>query len=134
MSAEVAVRAAVIAALRGDGALMEQVNALYDGESARAAAPYATVGECLGADWGGKDVEGRELRLTIGLVVADETPGRLAGMMARVDPAIGAADVLDGWRIVTARLLRSRVARNGGAATGWRAVVDYRVRAVREGN
>ncbi|HUD93428.1 tail completion protein gp17 [Sphingobium sp.] len=133
MGAEVAVRAAVIAALRADGALMDQVNALYDGEPGRAAAPYGVVGECLGADWGGKDVEGRELRLTIALVVAEETPGRLAGMMARVDPAIGAAGAQDGWRIVSARLLRSRVARNGGGGSGWRAVVDYRVRAVRGG-
>jgi hypothetical protein len=131
MSAEVAVRTAVIAALRADVALMALVNGIYDGEPVRAAAPHGFVGECLGSDWGGKDVEGRELRLTIGLVVADETPARLAGMIARVDPAIGAAGVEAGWRIVSARLLRSRVARSG--AQGWRGVVDYRVRAVREG-
>ncbi|ETI65179.1 hypothetical protein C100_03410 [Sphingobium sp. C100] len=132
MSGEVAVRAAVIAALRADDMLGRAVNGVHDGEPARAAAPYAMVGECLGADWGGKDVEGRELRLTIGLVVAEETPARLAGMIARVDPAIGAAQAQDGWRIVSARLSRSRVARGGGAA-GWRAVMDYRLRAVREG-
>ncbi|MFY9351014.1 MAG: DUF3168 domain-containing protein [Sphingobium sp.] len=130
MSAEVAVRGAVIAALRNDLALMDQMNGLYDGEPARAAAPYGVVGECLGADWGGKDVEGRELRLTVALVVADETPARLGGMIARIEPAIGAAAVADGWRIVSARLLRSRVARNG--AGGWRASVDYRLRVVRE--
>mgnify|MGYP002822055877 CR=1 FL=1 len=91
MSAEVAVRAAVIEALRGDAALMAAVHAVHDGEPARAAAPHAHVGECLGADWGGKDVAGRELRLTIGLTVADETPARLAAMIARIDPALGAA-------------------------------------------
>jgi hypothetical protein len=134
MSAEVAVRAAVIEALRGDAALMAAVHAVHDGEPARAAAPHAHVGECLGADWGGKNVAGRELRLTIGLTVADETPARLAGMIARIDPALGAASVREGWRIVSARLLRSRVARaGGGAGAGWRAVMDYRLRAVREG-
>ncbi|MCI4589847.1 DUF3168 domain-containing protein [Sphingobium sp. BYY-5] len=133
MSAEVAVRAAVLDALRADGALMAAVNGVYDGEPGRAAAPYGHVGECLGADWGGKEVEGRELRLTIGLAVAEEGPGRLGGMIARVDPAIQAAGARDGWRIVSARLLRSRVARGGtGAMSGWRAVVDYRIRAVRE--
>lgn len=131
MSAEVAVRAAVIAALRGDLTLIDQMNGLYDGEPARAAAPYGIVGECLGADWGGKDVEGRELRLTVALVVADETPARLGGMIARVEPAIGAAGVADGWRIVSARLLRSRVGRSGAGA--WRANVDYRLRVAREG-
>lgn len=131
MSAEVAVRAALIAALRNDLTLMDQINGLYDGEPARAAAPYGVVGECQGADWGGKDIEGRELRLTLALVVAGETPAGLGGMIARIDPAIGAAAVVDGWRIVSARLLRSRVARNG--ASGWRASVDYRLRVVREG-
>ena len=134
MSAEVAARAAVIAALRADGALMDGLNDLYDSEPGRASAPYGHVGECIGADWGGKDVEWREVRLTIGLRSADETPARLAGMIARIDPAIGQAQARDGWRIVTARLVRSRVARDGaGAALEWRAVIDYRLRVVREG-
>ena len=134
MSAEMAIRAAVIAALREDAAMMAVAQGVHDGEPGRAAAPYAHVGECLGSDWGGKDVEGRELRLTIGLTVAEEVPGRLAGMMARVEPALGAAAGRDGWRIVSARLLRSRVARTGGGAgAGWRAVMDYRLRVVRAG-
>jgi hypothetical protein len=136
MSAEVAVRGAIVAALRGDGALGALVNGVHDGEPGRAGAPYAFVGECLGADWGGKDVDGRELRLTIGLVVADAAPARLAAMMARVGPALDAAEAADGWRIVSARLARSRVApaaRGSGEGAGWRATIDWRVRAVREG-
>jgi hypothetical protein len=134
MSAEVAARVAVIAALRADGALMDGLNGLFDGEPGRASAPYGYVGECIGADWGGKDVEGRELRLSIGLRSADETPVRLGAMIGRIDPALAAALVQDGWRIVTARLIRSRVARDDGREPGgWRAVVDYRLRVVREG-
>lgn len=132
MSAEVAARAAVIAALRADGALMADINALYDGEPGRASAPYGHVGEAIGAEWGGKDVAGREVRLTIGLRSPDETPVQLAAMVARVDPAIAAAGVVDGWRIVTARLIRSRVAQGEGRPpSGWRAVIDYRLRMVR---
>ena len=40
MSAEVAVRGAVIAALRSDTALMAGINALFDGEPVRATMPY----------------------------------------------------------------------------------------------
>jgi len=135
MSAEVAVRAAVIGALRGDGSVMDGLNGLFDGEPGRASAPFGYVGEAIGSDWGGKDVAGREVRLTIGLRVADETPARLAGMIGRIDPAIGQAQPQDGWRIVTARLVRSRVARDEGRqlAAGWRAVIDYRLRVVWEG-
>lgn len=130
MSAELAIRGAVIEALRGDMALMDRLNGLFDGAPARASAPYAVVGECLGADWGAKDVDGRELRLSISLHDAGPTPVRLAPLMARIDPVLRAAIAADGWRIVTARLLRSRVARNGTEA--WQAVVDYRIRVVRE--
>lgn len=133
MSAEVAVRAAVIDALRADSALMDGLNSLFDGEPVRASLPYGVVGECLGADWGGKDVAGRELRLTIGLHDGGETPGRLAGMIARIDPVLAGVAVRDGWRVVTARLVRSRVTRAARQGGGWTAVVDYRVRAVREG-
>ena len=68
-----------------------------------------------------------------GIQICEHMP-RLAGMMAWVEPALGAAAGRDGWRIVSARLLRSRVARaGGGAGAGWRAVMDYRLRVVREG-
>lgn len=134
MSAEVAVRGAVIAALRGDAALMALVNGVHDGEPGRAAVPYGFAGECIGSDWGGKDVEGRELRLTVGLVVAGDATDALGAMIVRVEAAMGAVLPADGWRVVSARLARSRVARAGpGPAGGWRAVVDYRLRSVREG-
>lgn len=135
MSAEMAVRAAMIAALRADGALMALVHGVHDGEPGRAAAPYAFAGECIGADWGGKAMEGRELRMTIGLVAAADSAVVIAAMIARIDPVMqGLGGAADGWRVASARLVRSRIAREGPSpASGWRAVVDYRVRAVRDG-
>lgn len=134
MSAEMAVRAALIAALRADGTLGSLVNGVHDGEPARAAVPYGFAGECLGSDWGGKDLEGRELRLSVGLVAAADGAAGLAAMIARVDPVMQALGAADGWRVASARLVRSRIARDGPApAGGWRAVVDYRVRVVRDG-
>lgn len=134
MSAELAIRAAVIAALKGDGVLMDGINALFDGAPARASAPYAVVGECTGAEWGAKDVDGRELRVAISLHDARDSPARLAGLVARVEPALRAMAAPAGeWRIVTARLARCRVAKTAGRGEeGWQAVIDYRIRAVRE--
>lgn len=138
MSAEVAARAAMIAALKADGALMDGLNGLFDGDPGRASVPYAFIDACIGADWGGKAMDGREVRLSLALRVGDEAASRLGGMIARVDAAMAGLGVQDGWRIVTARLARSRVARDGGrdggrAPAGWRAVIDYRLRMVREG-
>lgn len=132
MSAEVAVREAVIAALKGDAALMGGLNGLFDGQPVRASVPYAVVGECIATDWGAKELEGRELRLAVNLHDAGEAPTRLAALSARVDAAIAGADAAtQGWRIVTARLVRSRLVKGAGR-DGWQAVADYRLRVVSE--
>lgn len=138
MSAEVVARAAVIAALRADGALMDGLNGLFDGDPGRASVPYAYVDACIGADWGRKDMDGREVRISLALRVGDEVARRLGDMIARIDAVVAGLSVQNGWRIVTARLVRSRVARDEGrdggrAPAGWRAVIDYRLRMVREG-
>jgi hypothetical protein len=135
MSAEVVVRAAVIDALRGDAALMAGLNGLFDGAAGRASAPYGVVGECVATDWGAKGLEGREMTLAISLFDVGETPGRLAGWLARVDAVVRGVDMAGGWmagewRVVGARLVRSRVARTG-ARDGWQALADYRIRLVR---
>ncbi|WP_097091127.1 DUF3168 domain-containing protein [Novosphingobium sp. Chol11] len=132
MSAEVTVRAAVIAALKEDAALMGGLNGLFDGQPVRASVPYAVVGECIASDWGAKDVDGRELRLTIGLHDAGETPGRLAALLERIDAVMQLLEFAEAWRIVAVRLIRSRVVK-GRDKDNWQAVVDYRVRVVRQG-
>lgn len=132
MSAEVTVRAAIVAALRADTTLMNGLNGLFDGQPVRASVPYAVVGECLASDWGGKGLDGRELRLSISLHDAGETPGRLAVLLGRIEPVVQAADGSEGWRIVGVRLIRSRVVK-ARDKDGWQAVVDYQMRVVREG-
>ena len=130
MSAEVAVRAAVVAALRGDAVLMAGLNGLFDGVPARASAPYGVVGDCIALDWGAKDVEGRELTMTVSLFDAGEAPSRLGGLLGRVDAVMRAVGPVEGWQVIAARLLRSRMGRTAGR-DGWQALVDYRVRVVR---
>ena len=132
MSAEVTVRAAVIAALKEDAALVGGLNGLFDGQPMRASVPYAVVGECIASDWGAKDVDGRELRLTIGLHDAGQTPGRLAVLLERIDAVMQLLEFAEGWRIVGVRLIRSRVVK-GRDKDAWQAVVDYRARVVRQG-
>ena len=131
MSAEVVVRAAVIAALDADVELMSGLNGLFDGQPVRASVPYAVVGECIASEWGAKDVDGRALRLTISLHDAGETPGRLAVLLARVGGVMQLLEDAEGWRVVGVRLIRSRVVK-GREKDAWQAVVDYRVRVVRE--
>lgn len=133
MAVEIMARDAVIAAFGGDGDLVGQVNAVFDGAPARATPPYVVVGECQGSDWGAKDIPGRELRLSVSLHDAGQATGRLAQMMARVDPVLqGLTNLGEGWRVVSARLLRSRLSRAPKGEAGWQAAIDYRLRVVRE--
>ncbi len=132
MSAELSVRGAVLAALKGDAALGGLVNRVFDGGQGQASAPFVQLTECLGAEWGGKGLEGREVRVALALRDLGESSARIAEMVGRVDAVVRAvAGVTDaGWRIVTVRFLRSRIER-ASAAQGWQGVVDYRVRVVR---
>lgn len=137
MSAEGAMRAAVVAALGGDAALMALVNGIYDGVPVQASEPYVVIAECAGVDWGAKGVDGREVRLSISLHDKGDTSAAIAAMLGRVESAMrGIEDVVDEWRIVTMRFVRSRVVRSMASQRregGWQGVVDYRVRVVVEG-
>ncbi|MBB3981479.1 hypothetical protein GGR44_001126 [Sphingobium fontiphilum] len=136
MSAEMAVRGAVLAALRADGDLAGRVNGVSDGDVGQASGPYVMLAECSGADWGGKGLDGREVRIAIELRDPGEGAGGIAAMLTRVDGALhGLAGLArDGWHMVGVALIRSRIARPGPGHRregGWRGVVDYRVRALR---
>ncbi len=134
MSAEVSVRAGVLAALREDAELSAVLNGVHDGPPGRAAPPYAVLGECIASEWGAKGVDGRELRLTVSLHDAGDRADRIGAMIGRIGPIMQALEMAGaGWRVLSARLIRSRVMRTGTRdGEGWRAVIDYRMRVVSE--
>lgn len=127
MSAERAVRARALAILAGDGALAELVHGVFDGVPPRASAPYVAITDAEGRDWGTKDAPGREVRLTIALIGADEAcaDGAAARIEAAADALRGDAD---GWRIVGARIVRTRFRQAKGG--GWRHEVELRCRCL----
>lgn len=130
MMAEGAIRVAVLAALRGDAALMALLNGAWDGTPVKASVPYAVVGETLGSDWGTKDAEGREVRIGVTLYDRGETPARLAQALALADAAVRTIDgLVDGWEVAGVAFLRSRLVK--GRDLGWTGLLDYRVRMLR---
>lgn len=131
MSAETEIRDDLIARLRADTALAGLVNRIYDGEPAKASPPTLIVGEALGGDWGTKDRDGRELRLSVTIRDTAETAGRIAPVLPFVEDAVrqlGIAGTMN-WAIGSALLIRSRIVspRSGD----WTAVLDFRLRALR---
>ncbi len=102
------------------------LNGVFAGPPVRASEPWAELGELLSFDWSTKDIIGRELRTTIFLRDRGDSPARLYELAAAADAAVqGVARDLDGWRIASLVLTRTRVVRDGG---GWTAMVEHRVR------
>ena len=127
MSAEQAVRARALALLADDAALAGLVHGVFDGVPARASAPYVSVGAAEGSDWGTKDVAGREVRLTLALVGVGAAAGD--GAAGRIEALVpGLRGEGDGWRVVGARVVRTRFgfAKDGG----WRHEIVVRCRCL----
>ena len=125
MSAEAAFQAALVAALRA--AIGDRVNGIFEGPAVKATPPYAEIGELLSIDWSTKDVEGRELRSLIKMRDRAESAVGLQALACDADAAIRAIDpALDGWRIASVTLVRSRIMRSGVGQ--WVALIEHRAR------
>lgn len=106
---------------------------VYPGPPLQAAFPYAMI-ECgPEIDWGHKSGRGRELRLAVTLRDSGERPDRALAFAEAAEAAIGAGLAVEGWRLVTLAMLRSRTAAQGrGGQAGWSVTLDYRARMLAE--
>ncbi|SEL13620.1 Protein of unknown function [Sphingomonas palmae] len=127
VSAAAAVRAGVLARLRGVGG----VNGVWEGAGVSAAAPFVLLGDVVASDWSTKDAAGRELRVAVTVRDRGDSPVRAGELAAAVEAAVaGLPRALDGWRVASVVLLRSSVVASGKGA--WAAMVNHRVRVLAE--
>jgi hypothetical protein len=110
--------AATVARLRACPALSGVT--VFDAPPVRGGLPHALVEEPVLADWGAKEVRGREGRLAVTLVDGGERPERLRALLAAVEAWVPAMppDLGEGWQLVQLRFLRSRIVRAGERWTG----------------
>jgi hypothetical protein len=120
MSAGGALQTAIAGALN----LVEGLSGVFDGPPARASFPYVTVDATTETDWGHKSADGREVMVAI--TIWDDQPVRLHDFADAVEAALGDLPDVEGWQLVTIRLVRRRVLRD---VTGpWAAAIDFRAR------
>jgi hypothetical protein len=120
VSAGGVLQTAIAAALNG----LEELSGVFDGPPARAAFPYAAIDATTETDWSHKNGEGREVLVAITLW--DDQPVRLHELADAVEANLEALPAIDGWQLVTMRLMRRRVLRD---VTGpWAAAIDFRAR------
>lgn len=132
MSARELLQAGLRSALRGHAPFSGGVTAVFDAPPLRAALPYALVDEPLLADWGTKDMAGREGRIAVLLRDTGERPIRLRTLIGEAEVAIEAMPraLGGGWFVTSLALVRSRVVREGDGR--WMAASEWRVRMLRE--
>jgi hypothetical protein len=120
VSAGGSLQTAIAAALNA----IPDLSGVFDGPPARAAFPYAAIDATTETDWGHKSGSGREVMVAI--TIWDDQPVRLHDLADLVQATLEALPDLDGWQLVTMRLMRRRVLRD--VAGPWAAAVDYRAR------
>ena len=120
-----AVRRGLLAALSAQPELAEVQ--VYGGEIPSGVLPRIEIGEASGSDWGAKEMPGRELRTAVIVRVASGQAERLAALTGAVERAgETVARELDGWRVASAVLLRSR---GSGGRSGERVMtIEHRIR------
>lgn len=104
------------------------IGRVYDAPPLQASVPYALVEADLVTDWGHKSGAGREVRLAALLHDQGERPVRLRALASAAETALErlTGDVGGGWRLVSMRLLRTRIVRTRSG--GWTAAIEFRAR------
>lgn len=125
-SATGALQAAFVAAIGGHAGLAE-LSGVFDGPPARAAYPYAAIGDWQELDWSTKSERGRELRTAIVIWDDGGEPARMNRLLAAAQAAIDTLPRdLAGWRIASLVFVRSLIARDPDGP--WAGLVEHRVR------
>ena len=125
--------AAAVARLRGLAGLAGM--AVFDAPPVRGGLPHAVVEEPVIADASVTGWSGRDGRLTVVLEDAGERPVRLRALLAAVEaglPGMAGAAIGGGWRVVTVRLARSRLARAGRQESRWQGSAEFAFRMWRQ--
>jgi hypothetical protein len=123
MSAGAALQQAIAMRLASIG----ELSGVFDGPPARAAFPYVAIDAGSESDWGHKSGDGREVLVAVTLW--DEQPARIHPLADAIEAAVLGTDTVEGWQLVSLRLLRRRIVRD--VAGPWAAAMDFRARLLK---
>lgn len=106
---ETRLRAALVAWLRADPALANQLNSVTEEAPLRASPPWLGIVASASADWSTKDRTGREVRIALELNLRGDAPDMAADTIAAIEARIAAMPAAQaGFSIVTTQFLRAR--------------------------
>ena len=106
---ETELRAALIAWLQADAALMSQLNAVTEEAPSRASPPWLGIAASASADWSTKDRAGREVRVALELHCRGDDPAGAASLANAANARVLALPPAQaGFHIASAIFLRAR--------------------------
>lgn len=128
---EVPLRAALMAWLAADPALLGTLNAVVEEVPTRAALPWLAIAASASADWSTKDRAGREVRVALELHCRGDRPDTAATLVSAIESRIAALPAVQvGFRVVTAQFLRAHAEQR--AANTRAMLLEYRFRLLAE--
>jgi len=124
---ETQLRAALLAWLRADPALIGKLNAIEEEAPVRTAIPWLGVAASASVDWSTKECNGREVRLALELHMRGDDPATGAQTIAAVENRIETIPAAQGgFSIVSVRFLRARAEQRTGNVRA--ILLEYRFR------
>lgn len=126
---EHALRAALIAWLRGGPAPLDTLNAVEEEAPLRASPPWLGIAASASADWSTKDREGRQIRVAFELHTRGDDPAADGALTRAIERGIEALPRQQpGFTIASTLFLRARAERR---ANNHRSVLlEYRFRCL----
>ncbi|MBB3862383.1 hypothetical protein GGQ88_003683 [Novosphingobium hassiacum] len=126
---EIAFRAALIAWLASDPALMAALNAVVEEAPSRTALPWLALTASASTNWGTKTLAGREIRVALELNFRSDDPiggaATVAAIEARVE-SLPADQTAAGFRVASIGLIKARAEQRDEAVRV--VVLEYRAR------
>lgn len=114
---EIALRAALIAALKSDPQLAYELNQVGEEAPARTAAPWLAIAASASTDWSHKTGAGREVRIALELHCRGDDPTTAASLVGAIERCIESLPkAQNGFTIVSVQFLRARAERRGDTA------------------
>lgn len=126
---ETQLRAALMSWLRGDPALLGQLNAIEEEAPTRASIPWLGIAASASIDWSTKDRRGREIRVAVELHVRGDDPATGAQTVALIEDRIETLPANQaGFTIASIRFLRARAEQRPANVRA--VLLEYRFRVL----
>lgn len=126
---EISLRAALIAWLAADPVLSAELNAVVEEAPSRTSLPWLAIATSASADWGCKELAGREVRIALELHCRGDAPETAAALVSAIERRVEALPrTQDGFSMASTRFLRARTEQRGESRRA--ILLEYRFRVL----